>query len=366
MSTTIRATQPRFPREIERMIFEIAARDGKQNVLPQLMKVAWRVRLWLRPILYETVRYPVVKGDFGYARGQSRHYIHNLCLFGDAPSLSALDFLATCPNVYNLALWCKPEPHRTRSYTFPAQYYPSSSPGTLCVSPSSALQTLTHVLTSPFRHLNTPPLLRLSAYLATSLFYGRPIDYNHLIFKNLTHLEILDLWPSSTRWQRGNNLGCLKELRYLAFSYAVWDMEIVRNVLRECGKLELLIMWGVEDVKSYYRVLPKTRQVEMKTYLALVNLEGKGEDLAGENAETMAFECQDVPEDRVVLNLPSLCGGVQKDWKRGAEGGADFWVRGGWIVETRRGRWVLREGCKATMGTGLDLGQWMSVLEDSA
>ncbi|KAF8649087.1 hypothetical protein AX16_006034 [Volvariella volvacea WC 439] len=47
--------EPRLPEELERIIFEIAAREDRSRMLPTLLQVARRVREWLQAIIYKTV-----------------------------------------------------------------------------------------------------------------------------------------------------------------------------------------------------------------------------------------------------------------------------------------------------------------------
>ncbi|KAJ7120747.1 hypothetical protein C8R43DRAFT_79800 [Mycena crocata] len=55
MSTKISTLTPLFPPDIEREIFEITARESRSTI-PGLVLVAQRVKFWLEPILYRTLR----------------------------------------------------------------------------------------------------------------------------------------------------------------------------------------------------------------------------------------------------------------------------------------------------------------------
>ncbi|KAF8642961.1 hypothetical protein AX16_009291 [Volvariella volvacea WC 439] len=47
--------EPRLPQELGRIIFQMAAREDRIKTLPALMKVAHRVRNWIKQVVYDTV-----------------------------------------------------------------------------------------------------------------------------------------------------------------------------------------------------------------------------------------------------------------------------------------------------------------------
>ncbi|KAK7033753.1 hypothetical protein R3P38DRAFT_2914801, partial [Favolaschia claudopus] len=53
-TTETPVTTPKLPPELERMVFEMAARTYPAGILP-LMLVAWRVKYWVEPFLYRVI-----------------------------------------------------------------------------------------------------------------------------------------------------------------------------------------------------------------------------------------------------------------------------------------------------------------------
>ncbi|KAJ7718456.1 hypothetical protein B0H16DRAFT_1609184 [Mycena metata] len=52
------ASSPMLPPDLERTIFEIAAL-ARPTFIPRLMRIAWRVKIWVEPLLYRSVFIPV-------------------------------------------------------------------------------------------------------------------------------------------------------------------------------------------------------------------------------------------------------------------------------------------------------------------
>ncbi|KAJ7659091.1 hypothetical protein DFH06DRAFT_1130657 [Mycena polygramma] len=52
------AIQPNLPPELERHIFELAALSHPM-LIPNMIRVAWRVKLWIEPLLYRTLAFGV-------------------------------------------------------------------------------------------------------------------------------------------------------------------------------------------------------------------------------------------------------------------------------------------------------------------
>ncbi|KAJ6571218.1 hypothetical protein B0H19DRAFT_658249 [Mycena capillaripes] len=108
--------EPRFPPELEREIFEIAA-PSLPMAIPTLMLIASRVRDWVEPLLYRVIivipswrhisGFPVVPIDTLLRKivnkpqsffAGARHMLLNGAI--EAPSIEAI--LAACPGVTNL------------------------------------------------------------------------------------------------------------------------------------------------------------------------------------------------------------------------------------------------------------------------
>ncbi|KAF8650734.1 hypothetical protein AX16_005107 [Volvariella volvacea WC 439] len=152
------------------------------------MLVARRVRAWLEPVLYEIVvlqrvfpqnyfRDPDVSFVYDYPylpAGQQRHHVKHL-LIDERPSAKPgwEGFVPDCVNIQDLAVL---------------------SAGEL---PFTALADLTSIIYSPLRSVSSRGLLRLTIHFS-DLFPEGPIDFNHDIFKDLTHLRVMNfLYDSS-------------------------------------------------------------------------------------------------------------------------------------------------------------------------
>ncbi|KAF8662091.1 hypothetical protein AX16_001201 [Volvariella volvacea WC 439] len=199
--------EPRLPQELERVVFEMAARDDMRGrVLLRLMSVARRAREWLQPLLYETI----ILGDADFYHksnsplhrpprfptGAQRAHVRNLFVSDLSHRAKTEphwpDLLPHCPNLEHLVFWF--------------EFIPSET----------ALDLVTASLRSPLRSPSSSPgLLRLIAPLA-SLFPDGRVDFHHEIFRHLTHLGVFDFSSKGgIRWEEGNNYRCIPRLRCL-------------------------------------------------------------------------------------------------------------------------------------------------------
>ncbi|KAF8649076.1 hypothetical protein AX16_006023 [Volvariella volvacea WC 439] len=334
--------EPRLPQELERIIFELAARTDNNKSLPALLRVARRVRDWLQGIIYETI---VLKDSDFYKRSKSS--LHHPSRFPSGTQLLYLrkllvshmdnaaesepnwwELLSQCHNIQDLAIWSMSPP--------PAD---------------DTLSTLSSLLISPLRSVTPHGLRRLSMSLV-HLFYSCQTSFNHEVFKDITHLEVLD-FPKGCEWKEGNNLACLQNLQY--FSIGTVDYiglhagplsptGFLRKCLKECKALDLLILseaakWeGVEEL--------------LKDFRWVVASDGTVEE---------------TPGDRLVIYyLPGISGAWSRVWYRDTIGEDGMWGQSKKIVERRR--W--KRGLKKILWDSLvdsdadvDLGEWMSAME---
>ncbi|KAF8649075.1 hypothetical protein AX16_006022 [Volvariella volvacea WC 439] len=193
------------------------------------------------------------------------------------------------------------------------------------VGSDGVLSLLTSAIRSPLRE--TPHgLLRLSASLM-ELFPAQPVNFKHPIFRDLTHLELLDFPRGCERWSEQNNIGCLSNLRYLFITYFnsrlilhIGDhlpLGFLRRFLKECASLDILVLPVEDRYGVYYAdVLSKDFRWTVDSMGAL----------------------QMVAEDRVALyERPFPPGdGWSEYWYRGAAGGEDIWVHSEKVVQRRR------------------------------
>ncbi|KAF8642963.1 hypothetical protein AX16_009293 [Volvariella volvacea WC 439] len=340
ISTQYAVEEPRLPQELERIIFLIAARNDRDRTLLVLMQVARRVRSWLQELVYETVVlgepefYLESKSPLHhparFPSGPQTSYVRNFLVYSHMLNESEpywVDLLPECHNIENFGMWCISSRVKTKNI----------------------ISLLTSAIQSPLRTVPSCGLLRLSASLV-DLFPDGSVEFNHLVFKDLTHLELLD-FPSESdgKWVEGNNLGCLSQLRYLAvasfdFSYA-FPIDILRKCLEECKSLEVL------------RYPDKTEDYETEQLLnsipRIMNIDG-----------TM----QEVPEDRVVVRRGPFLYDDEwtTDWYKGTVGGEDIWVQSEKVVLRKRWRrelGIISWNSLVDSDANVNLGDWLIAME---
>ncbi|KAF8649081.1 hypothetical protein AX16_006028 [Volvariella volvacea WC 439] len=340
-STTTELTEPRLPQELERIIFEIAARSDRNRTLPVLVRVARRVREWLQAILYDTV--VLLNADFyegskspfhhppRFPSGAQILYVRNLLVSHmDNPVDSEPDWkelLPKCHNLEDLAIWSL-----------------NSTPD------ADTLPTLISAIQSPLRTVTSHGLLRLSITLS-DLFPDGPVDFSHEIFRDLTHLEVLSFPRGCEHWEEGNNLACLQNLRYFCVAYydslnahpSTVPMEILKRCLEECRALDVL-------------VLPTDRPWVAK--------------LTDGCRRIVAFDgtAQEVPEDRVVvyrgLFIPN--DGWSEAWYRDAVCGDYIWSQSEKVIQRRRQKRELETilwNSLVDFDVDVNLGEWLIRME---
>ncbi|KAJ6526512.1 hypothetical protein DFH09DRAFT_1095224 [Mycena vulgaris] len=227
---------PVFPTELERDIFGMAARSHLQCI-PRLILVAWRVKSWLEPLLYETIiffppdptphlrRRPtwkeqIMDGDpihsrdtlFPILQSESHAFFRHAALL-ELESKDAKLVLSHCRSIENLWL-------------------------------SGPYQMLHRVLSL----VADLPLKKFRGCVSR-LFGSEPqIDFSHRFFAQITHLALID-WPDGARvdpaiWSK---LSLVPNLTHL--SWAPIFLDGCLPLLRTCPSLRVLIVlkWGRLD-----------------------------------------------------------------------------------------------------------------------
>ncbi|KAF7369649.1 hypothetical protein MVEN_00295900 [Mycena venus] len=158
MTWLIFITEPRLPPELERSIFEIAAL-WRPTDMPALLRIAWRVKLWYFPDRtssvspLDTLLNKISTESGSLVLSSVRHIFLEL---EQDQKISVVDAILTaCPHVTNIFVFDNPTP----------EYLPILS--------------------------RLPRLLRLATDLPP-LFSPGVIDFGAPLFRNLTHLELID------------------------------------------------------------------------------------------------------------------------------------------------------------------------------
>ncbi|KAJ7656307.1 hypothetical protein DFH06DRAFT_1199220 [Mycena polygramma] len=190
----------KLPSELERKIFELAAHSYPYPNLLNLMRVAWRVWTWLEPLFYRVI-----------------------CLDGEHSAL-----VEGLPRFTNAALLCLIDGRRevllanTRHLIIQDPDDGSHLRGLSTIM--AACTGVTHL----FLHINTRqlepdelkalsdmPALRVLGIHVSKLCRPRDLRFSHPVFRNITHLEVLDTEHRSVPWWK---LGEIPNLTHLAFS----------------------------------------------------------------------------------------------------------------------------------------------------
>ncbi|KAJ7138654.1 hypothetical protein C8R46DRAFT_1234456 [Mycena filopes] len=113
MQTAPASLDPRLPPELERVILEIAAHSDRASI-PKLVRVAWRVKEWIEPLLYEIIGIQFRKNFGGLPPRSPRNlaakdpvFLHNSVrhLFFDHLAYPAPDLdwvLTNCDGITNI------------------------------------------------------------------------------------------------------------------------------------------------------------------------------------------------------------------------------------------------------------------------
>ncbi|KAF8208936.1 hypothetical protein K438DRAFT_1813164 [Mycena galopus ATCC 62051] len=264
--------QPLFPPELERKIFELAVQSSTK-LIPKLLLVARRVKIWVEPMLYPVVVFrDPLPGHISFNWvdrlppthiPQIRHLFVPLVIFERQTSL-LLPVLAKCSSLHDLVIMNTP----------------------MIRESSPLLPTL----------LAEIPLTRL-CLSAENLFAPRRADFTHALFAQITHLDLLDevCGPWDPRW---TSLARMQRLTHLAFDLSMskqrdWE-SVLHGALAHCPALQVLaLMWS-----------PWLRD-EMR-----------------ENRAEIRRLAEDDPRFVIVLQTSH-----PHDWETGARGGIDAWSR---------------------------------------
>ncbi|KAJ7118259.1 hypothetical protein C8R44DRAFT_190392 [Mycena epipterygia] len=262
---------PDLPSELERHIFEIAA-FIHPPCMPVLLLVAQRAKIWIEPLLYETlcihpansrgkIRIPV---QYIPRLIESRplsffhDHVRHLSLFVESSDVDAIiRLLAVCNATVDLQLFC-------------------GSPNLLPL-------------------LGALPLRRLSADLSHLFPSGR--DFSHPLFSNITHLALYN--SGSRDWNAWSGLAQLPCLTHLSFHNSPVDPTFCQEALMHCKSLEILA----------------------------ICVENHNADRRSPDYATAAIDPRFVI--LAICNLPW-------DWEIGARGGEDRWVTADEFVGKRR------------------------------
>ncbi|KAJ7311696.1 hypothetical protein DFH08DRAFT_973785 [Mycena albidolilacea] len=191
---------PRLPPELERTIFELAARSSPGRV-PSLMLIAWRVKSWLEPLLYRVMCISSTS-NAQQSPLDAAEYLF-LQTIEVSPTSAIVDaILQACPHITHLF---------------------SSLP-----------------LKSNLKALESIHCLRRLTVNTTRLFFDHPFDFTHPLFLNLTHLELTDK-PRRLEAPLYARLTEIPNLTHICFN-AVRLFSVVYPLLASSTRLQLIVL----------------------------------------------------------------------------------------------------------------------------
>ncbi|KAJ6473926.1 hypothetical protein DFH09DRAFT_1343451 [Mycena vulgaris] len=210
-SPEVEALDPILPVELERSIFETAARAHPASI-PTLLLVAARVRAWLEPLLFQVLSIHTTDGPktplFRSPFSRWRNHVRHLGFSGRGPNndpnqKSIATILSMCNETVNLAFF---------------DMFPS-------YNLHDALKAL---------HLQ-----RLSTRL-DGMFGPKHRNFAHGMFSHLTHLDILDFGAQS--WETWSGLAQMPHLTHLSFHDNYIPNSVIHSALVECPSLTVLVI----------------------------------------------------------------------------------------------------------------------------
>ncbi|KAJ7154534.1 hypothetical protein C8R46DRAFT_1296979 [Mycena filopes] len=223
-----------FPPELEREIFEVAAENIAPVDILNLMLVAWRVKTWVEPVFYRVIF---------LERSETTPIVERL------PPFSVNGLLALIDAKSNKGVLA-----HTRHLIM---HDPATRPGGAHLRRLNAIMTacsgVTHVFLRSNKYLKPQELTALSGlpslrFLGThisKLFQRAPVDFAHPVFRNITHLEVLDTEKDldGVPWTR---LGDIPNLTHLAVSEMWKVLDVFDAVKARAPPLEALVFLATD------------------------------------------------------------------------------------------------------------------------
>ncbi|KAF7304226.1 hypothetical protein MIND_00655000 [Mycena indigotica] len=275
-----------FPPELEYVIFKLAAGQDRGSI-PRLMLVAWRVKEWIEPLMYQPLLFEsqITRDNnlgpvFPFERlPQLSPNVAAGVKSSIFPAASVLAILDKLPSLENVFL------------SVAEKLYTDSEPG----EPLPAAFTRL-----PFRHLYCA--------LGDLLFLPALDSLEYHCFAGLTHFELFSeptRWGVDTSpWPANRNswalIAALPSLTHFALNN-VYPASLIGFLLSACTRL---------------------------TCLVLLSVAARG----GRYPPAVAHD------PRFVVMRPSFVVGYLRDWVSGAEGGPDYWARADAFIAERRAR----------------------------
>ncbi|KAJ6592598.1 hypothetical protein B0H19DRAFT_1365034 [Mycena capillaripes] len=267
---------PAFPVELEREIFYVSARSHPLSI-PTLMLVAWRVKLWLEPVLYETI----VLDDSGL------HMVKDPVHSSD----TLLSLIEQRPSFFRVVV-------RNLFILWVSNFDDAKTALSRCRSVENLWLSQSHTSPDLISGIEDLPLKRLHCSL--DILFGTPekIDFTHRLFARITHLELSD---NAIRVpEHYCDLAALPNLSHLAFASQKF-IPISPTLLHTCRSLRVLVFFHLAAWEDALTDYPEANEM--------------------------------VKDPRIVV---TDCKDYVRDWRRGSHTGIDYWSRAEDLVAKRR------------------------------
>ncbi|KAJ6464485.1 hypothetical protein C8R45DRAFT_1024147 [Mycena sanguinolenta] len=265
-------SDPTLPPELERQIFELAAKLHP-NKIPKFLRVARRVLQWLEPFLYNVVTVGpgrTLSAIVAASKSKPASFLHN----------TVRHVLLVPMNVWRFA----GSEHKLASAVLPLL---------------TGMEDFTAL--GDVKPINLPDIfgtVRLRRLAMNLTEITDPVNLTLPYFSSITHLDIFDeiLAEHESTWA---DLAAMPCLTHLCF-HAVVPANVWKMVVRTCPDIQLLVnQW------SSLRA-PAARHIAKNP---------------------------PVNDPRFVVLFVS---GYADQWEEGARGGEDFWIRGACFVAQKR------------------------------
>ncbi|TFK64977.1 hypothetical protein BDN72DRAFT_962872 [Pluteus cervinus] len=348
--------KPRFGPEIERIIFTQAAYESVY-MASKLVVISKRVQEWIEPILYrvilldERLCWPPLKRlaqvavpDIIEVLEEHGKHVRHLSVFDiyGWNTDSIIRFLELCPNVVDLAIWCR-----------------DTCPRILEVAGRMKLQRLSALVTGFGRYTFTPP--------RQTFWRGRQVDgddsseddeldvaptrtkVNLRAWQySLTHLELINGWLPPQKHFSSFLFG-LKALSHVSMRMDIRSDAVTSEVLRQCQALKVLAfvdsMNGFEEARDRVCICGRDDEDEDEQVEGDDNVDTtEFERTAAGDPLTLEARLWDLNNVRVVdtrhrsrdPRVLTMAIRYSEDWLKAALGGDDTWVIANCVIEERR------------------------------
>ncbi|KAJ6534457.1 hypothetical protein DFH09DRAFT_1369819 [Mycena vulgaris] len=265
---------PTLPPELERAIFEICALSHPPSTAT-LMLVAWRVNLWVEPLLYRTL----ALSQYVMKIVQGHHTLENETIIRLLSSRPTSFFENSVRNLLMRDMKEDLEEAILRACSKIQNFWIVSD----CTGDHYPL-------------IGNLPLKRLHCSIE-DLFFSTQPDFTLPLFSQITHLELID-YPEVIDVKMWSGIAFIPNLTHLYFS-SIGFIRLWFSLLDTCKSLRVLV-W----------------------------LSPNGEFVADDqDGEALARDTR-----FVVMR----CGEYVKDWQTGAYTGSDYWTRAEDFIAKRR------------------------------